>query len=321
MEHQWHSSISEDMAKVNKMIADTLMSERNELQEICDYVVSSGGKRIRPAMCILSHHACGGKRNNDILRTAAAFEIIHDATLIHDDINDKSEIRRGRKTVHKKYSVTKAVVAGDFMFAMGFGLFGAADRKITEMIVKASKAMAESEFIQKEFEHKPIVTEDDYLKIIRGKTAMPISAGAGIGAYTAGASESVIEKISTFALEVGLAFQIIDDVLDIIGDHRSTGKKVGTDIAEGKPTLPVIYAMADPVNGKKIKSIFKKKEASADDLKEALELIRGTDAIERCRSKAKEIADNAIPYLSCLKDSAYKDSLIGLAKYVVSRDR
>jgi octaprenyl-diphosphate synthase len=272
-------------------------------------------------MCILTHRACGGHRTDDILRTAAAFEIIHAATLIHDDINDKSEIRRGRRTVHKKYTVTKAVIAGDFMFAMGYKLIGHTDKKIIETVVKVSTAMAESEFIQKEFEHRPIVTEHDYLKIIHGKTAMPIFACARTGAYMAGADEDTIGKISAFALEVGLAFQIIDDVLDITGDHRSTGKKVGTDMAEGKPTLPVIYAMADPVNGKKIKNTFKNKEASAEDLDAALKMIKGTDAIERCMSKAREIVDSAIPHLSCLKDSVYKDSLIDLARYIVSRDR
>ncbi|MCL2890871.1 MAG: polyprenyl synthetase family protein, partial [Methanomassiliicoccaceae archaeon] len=126
---------------------------------------------------------------------------------------------------------------------------------------------------------------------------------------------------SQFALNVGLAFQIVDDVLDIVGDHRNTGKRAGTDITEGKPTLPVIYAMSDPVHGDKIKKIFKKEEPSDEDVEEALKLIRSTDSVERCMKKAKEIAEAAIPLLSVLNDSVYKDSLIGLARFVVSRDR
>ncbi|MDR0198365.1 MAG: polyprenyl synthetase family protein [Methanomassiliicoccaceae archaeon] len=321
MGRQWYSSISDDLAKVDGIIRDTLRSDRKDMQDICDYVTSSGGKRIRPAMCILAHHACGGTRNNDVLHVAAAFELIHGATLIHDDINDRSEIRRGRRTVHEEYTVTKAVIFGDLMFAMGFRLIGSADRTIIEAVAKTSTAMAESEFIQKDFERRPTVTEDDYLKIIRGKTAMPIFACARTGAYLAGADEDVMNEISGFALDVGLAFQIIDDVLDITGDSSSTGKEIGRDMAEGKPTLPLIYAMADPGNGKKIKGIFKKKDPSRKDLDAALELIRGTDAVERCRAKAEEIVENAISHLSSVRDSVYKGSLIGLARYVVSRDR
>lgn len=317
----WYAPISEDLAKVDRHLADVLRSDRPELQEMCDYVISAGGKKIRPAICILSHYACGGNKRDEVTRTAAAFELIHDATLIHDDINDKSEIRRGRKAVHAKYTVTKAVILGDFIFAMGFKLIGTVDKRIVDTVVTASAAMAESEFIQKEFEHRPAVTEEDYMNIIRGKTAMPIFAAARAGAYMADAPDGIVAAVSEFATAVGMAFQIVDDVLDVTGDRKTTGKTMGIDIAEGKPTLPVIYAMADPVRGKRIRSIFEKSAPSAEDLKEATELIRGTDAADRCMAKAKETVENAIPLLSCLNDSKYKDSLIGLARFFVSRDR
>ena len=320
MEQQWHASISTDLAKADAMIGDALRSDRPELQRMCDYVITSGGKRIRPSMCILAYRACGGL-GDDILKVASAYEVIHCATLVHDDINDKSEIRRGRKAVHERYTVTKALVLGDFMFAMGFKLISSTDPQIIDAMVTASKAMAESEFIQKDLEHEVSVTEEDYLSIIRGKTAMPIYACAKTGAYLAGADEKTIDAVSQFALNVGLAFQIVDDVLDIVGDHRNTGKKAGTDITEGKPTLPVIYAMSDPVHGDKIKSIFKKEDPSDEDVEEALKLIRSTDSVDRCVAKAKEIAEAAIPLLSVLNDSVYKDSMIGLARFVVSRDR
>jgi octaprenyl-diphosphate synthase len=247
--------------------------------------------------------------------------MIHLATLVHDDINDRSEIRRGRRTVHKEYTVTKAIILGDFIFAMGFKLVGSTDEKVVNVMVDASAAMAESEFIQKEFEHMPVVTEDDYMRIIRGKTAMPIFAAARAGAYLANASEKMINAVSDFALDVGLAFQIADDVLDVIGDHRSTGKNVGIDIVEGKPTLPVIYAMSDPVAGKKIKAIFEKSDITDAERKEALNLIKGTDAVDRCLSKARSLAESAILKLSCIPDSEYKNSLIGLARHAAGRDR
>ena len=320
MEQQWYASISDDLKKVDRIISDALRSSRPELQQMYDYVMASGGKKIRPSMCILAHRACGGSDEN-ILKVASAFEVVHCATLVHDDINDKSEIRRGRKAVHEKYTVTKALVLGDLMFAIGFKLISSTDSRIIDSMVAASTAMAESEFIQKDLEHESVVTEEDYMNIIRGKTAMPIFACAKTGAYLAGAGEDAVNAVSEFALNVGVAFQIVDDVLDVTGDQRSTGKKAGTDISEGKPTLPVIYAMSDPVHGRRIKEIFTKDDPSDEDVETALKLIRSTDSIERCMSKAKEIAEGAIPLLSCLKDSIHKDSLIGLARFIVSRDR
>ena len=320
MEQQWHASIATDLTKVDAIINDALRSDRPELQQMCDYVITSGGKKIRPSMCILAHRACGG-RGDDILNVASAFEMVHCATLVHDDINDKSEIRRGRKAVHEKYTVTKALILGDFMFAIGFKLISSTDKEIIDAMVTASKAMAESEFIQKDLEHESVVTEEDYLNIIRGKTAMPIFACAKTGAYLAGADNDTVNAISEFALNVGLAFQIVDDILDIVGDHRNTGKKAGTDISEGKPTLPVIYAMSDKVHGSRIKEIFRKADPSDDDVQEALRLIRSTDSVDKCMLKAKDIVEAAIPLLSRIEDSVYKDSLINLARFVVSRDR
>ena len=317
----WYRPISDDLDIVDRNIISVLRSGRPELQEMCDYVTSSGGKKIRPAICILSHYICGGTKTEEIRNIATAFEMIHTATLVHDDINDKSEVRRGRITVHKKYTVSKAVILGDFIFAMGFKFIGSAERKIIDTVTEASTAMAESEFIQKEFEHRPAVTEKDYMDIIKGKTAMPISACARAGATLAGADDATVNALASFALSIGTAFQIVDDVLDIIGNSEATGKKIGTDIMEGKPTLPIIYAMADPVSGNKIKEIFKKDEVSEKDLQDALDAIRKTDAAERCLAKAKEMVENAIPMLSELGDPVFRGSLTGLARYIVSRDR
>ncbi|MCL1905093.1 MAG: polyprenyl synthetase family protein, partial [Methanomassiliicoccaceae archaeon] len=302
-------------AELQKM----LQSDIPVVGSLSEHVQRGSGKRLRPALVLLASRFCGCTSDEDV-RFAAIIELIHTATLIHDDINDNGEIRRGRQTVHKKYTISKAVILGDLMFAMGFRHMSA-DAKIVDTVVNASTAMAESEFIQKEFEHRPKVTEKDYFNIIRGKTAMPIFAAARTGAYLADAGETEVNAVSDFALGVGMAFQIADDVLDVTGDHRHTGKKIGVDIAEGKPTLPVIYAMADPRNGKRIREIFCKKDASDDELKLALELIKGTGSAERCLAKAKEIAEEAIPHLRPLKDSVYKDSLTALARYIVNRDR
>ncbi len=321
MVEAWYSPIKNELAEVEREIVDTVHSDNPELDEMCNYVITSGGKRVRPAICILSYLACGGKDVQKAVRMGSAFEIVHSASLVHDDINDRSEIRRGRRTLHKEYCVSKAIVAGDYMMAKGFQALGATSREIVDVIVEAASRMSEGEFIQKDFEHAKDVTEDDYYEIIRGKTAKLIEACAKSGAYISGADPEYIEAIGNYALATGMAFQIIDDTLDVIGNLDNTGKRVGLDLLEGKPTLPTIFAMKDPQYGKRIIEIFTKEEPEEKDVAEALELIKKTQAIELCRERAERRIDDALKCLEPIPDSIYKDSLIALAKYIIARDR
>ena len=321
MVEAWYGSIKDELAQVEKEINDVVHSDNAELDEMCTYVITSGGKRVRPAICILSYLACGGKEPIRAIRMGSAFEIVHSASLVHDDINDKSEIRRGRRTLHKEFCVSKAIVAGDYMMAKGFQALGSTSREIVDVIVEAATRMSEGEFIQKDFEHAKDVTEDDYYEIIRGKTAKFIQACAKSGAYISGADAELIEAIGDYALETGMAFQIIDDTLDVIGDLNNTGKRVGLDLLEGKPTLPTIIAMKDPQYGSRIIEIFTKEEADEKDVAEALDLIKRTNAIETCRKKAEERIEKALLHLDVIPDSVYKDSLAALAEYIISRDR
>ena len=321
MVEAWYSSIKEELAQVENEINDVVHSDNAELDEMCMYVIKSGGKRVRPAICILSYLACGGKEPKKAIRMGSAFEIVHSASLVHDDINDKSEIRRGRRTLHKEFCVSKAIVAGDYMMAKGFQALGSTSREVVDVIVDAASRMSEGEFIQKEFEHAKNVTENDYYEIIRGKTAKFIEACAKSGAYISGADPELVQAIGDYALSTGMAFQIIDDMLDVIGDLNNTGKRVGLDLLEGKPTLPTIIAMKDPNYGPRIIEIFTKEEAAEKDVAEALDLIKKTNAIEICRKKAAERIDEALKHLEVIPDSVYKDSLIALAGYIISRDR
>ena len=321
MAEAWYSSIKNELAEVEKEITKVVHSDNAELDEMCTYVITSGGKRVRPALCILSYLACGGKEPMKAIRMGSAFEIVHSASLVHDDINDKSEIRRGRRTLHKEFCVSKAIVAGDYMMAKGFQALGATSREIVDIIVEAASRMSEGEFVQKDFEHAKDVTEDDYYEIINGKTAKLIEACAKSGAYIADTEPEYIQAIGEYSHGIGMAFQIIDDTLDVIGDLNNTGKRVGLDLLEGKPTLPTIVAMKDQVCGKRIIEIFTKEEASEKDVLEALDLIKKTNAIEYCRKKAEEIVSEAIKNLDVIPESQYKDSMIALAKYIVDRDR
>ncbi|MDR2846294.1 MAG: polyprenyl synthetase family protein [Candidatus Methanoplasma sp.] len=321
MAEPWYSSVSGDLEKVEELMKDTIRSDSAELTEVCSYVLSSNGKRIRPAMCLLAYYACGGKDPAKAIDVGAALEIIHNATLVHDDINDQGELRRGAKAAYKRYSIGKSIVAGDFLFALGFKLIGGASHTIVEYLVEASSAMGAGEFDQKDFEHNPEVVESDYMKIIEEKTARLIECSAKSGAYLAGAEAHIIDAVGLFAYKTGMAFQIIDDTLDVIGDKTATGKDIGSDIMEGKPTLPTIYAIQDKTHGKKIQEIFEKPSLEWEDVVEAIDLIKRTDSIPRCLDKAKSIIADALSLLDGLADSVYKKSLSDLAEYIVDRDR
>lgn len=309
------------MDSVEEVLTRTLRSENPKLAEMCAYVMASGGKRIRPAICILSNLACGGKDKALAIDVGAAFEITHSATLIHDDINDQGDLRRGHRALYKQYSISSSIIAGDYMFAKGFQLLSHASQNVMDLVVEAASAMGESEIVQNGFEHAPEVTESDYIGIIRGKTAMIIYAAAKSGSFIAGASLDTMNAIGEFAMKLGLAFQIIDDTLDVIGEPGNTGKRVGIDLIEGKPTLPVIYAMEDPVNGIRVKEVFSRKDVSDSDVSDALAAIRSTDSINRCKALAESYMSDAMTALSSIPDSVYKDALIDFADFIISRDR
>ena len=321
MSEPWHSCISGELERVEELMMKDLESENPELTEMCQYVISSGGKRLRPALSLMSYGAVGGRNMDKPIKVGAAFEIIHSATLIHDDINDQGVIRRGRKTLHQEYTISKAIIAGDYMFAMGFRLLAAEAPHIVDYIVEASASMGAGEFVQKDFEHASSVKESDYIRIITGKTAKLFEAASKSGAAVANADSAMLEALGNYSFKIGLAFQIVDDTLDVTGDPHNTGKAVGTDLIEGKPTLPVIYAMEDATYGPRLIELFEKPDVTTDDVQEALELIRSTDSVDRCLARAEEFIDEAIACLDPVPDSVYKQALLNLAAYIVRRDR
>ncbi|MDR3205630.1 MAG: polyprenyl synthetase family protein [Candidatus Methanoplasma sp.] len=321
MDASWYSSVSNDLKTVEDIMKDVTRSENPELTEICSYVLGAGGKRVRPAMCLLAFRACGGTDAKKAADIGAALEIIHNATLVHDDINDGGDLRRGAKAAYKRYSIGKSIVAGDYMFALGFKLVGSASREVVDYLVEASAAMGAGEFNQKEYERDARVTEDYYMKIIEGKTARLIECAAKSGAFLAGADGEVVEALGQFAYNAGMAFQIVDDALDVAGDESATGKNIGGDMMEGKPTLPIIYALQDPAAGERIREIFESPSLEWSDVREAIALIKKTDAIPRCLDKAKSIIKDSARLLDVLADSEYKRALIGLAEYIADRDR
>lgn len=317
---RWDAPISKELQMVEDEIQRSILSRQKLLTEISLHVIGSGGKRIRPGVALLSFKALGGDDVSEIIGIAAALELIHTATLIHDDINDGGRIRRGKVSAFQKYGVQKALVAGDFLFVRGFRLGGPQNRTIVEMLSDACTNMAESEVLQGDYANDPGTTTETYLKIVEGKTARPIEAGARVGAFLAGAAPGDIDALGSYGLNLGMAFQITDDILDVVGDEAALGKPRGMDFYGGTPTLPLILAMNDGANGKRISELFSKKRKTAKDLSEAFMLLEDSEGVRKARDIAHQYSVRAMSAVDAVPDSVYKDALRALAETVVERD-
>lgn len=315
----WDAPVQKELTLVEEQLRESVRSEQPLLTEISNYIITSGGKRMRPAVAILVFKATGGKDPEKVIKVASAFELIHSATLIHDDINDHGEMRRGRQAAYKKYGTQKALIAGDFLFVKSFALGGAFDEKVIGVVADACTGIAESEILQSDYEHDQDTDVDVYINIIEGKTARPFEAGARVGSYLADATPAVMEAMGSFGMNIGIAFQIVDDILDVTGDEAALGKPHGIDIVDGKPTLPLIIAMQDKVHGARIKEIFKKVRKGPEEVAEAIALVKMTRALDESSDLAEEYANKALLDLEVLRPSEYKEALKALTKAILER--
>lgn len=314
--------IASDMEEVDRIIDDVCDSGNAKLSEMCHYILDNHGKRVRPATLILAFRALGGRDIGRALDIASALEVAHNATLIHDDINDRGDLRRGARALYLQYSINRSIVAGDYLFTMAFKLIGTSHSRLLDFLLAAAAGLASGEFDQGDYERNHAVTEADYIKIVRKKTAGLFEVAAKAGAFTADPeNDEMIEAFGEFGINAGIAFQIVDDILDEIGDPETTGKRIGNDIVDGKPTLPIIYAMQDPTVGARVREIFTDPEADYDAADEAISLILGTDSIPRCRRLAEEYAEKARMCLRNVPRSEYLDTLLSMLDFFVSRDR
>ena len=316
----WDAPVQNELRMVEEQLRESVHSEQPLLTEISNYIISSGGKRMRPAVTILIFKATGGIDSAKVIKVASAFELIHSATLLHDDINDHGEMRRGRMAAYKKYGTQKALIAGDFLFVKSFALGGVFPEKVISVVADACTGIAESEILQSDYERNQDTNVDVYIKIIEGKTARPFEAGARVGSYLAEASPAVMDAMGSYGLNIGIAFQIVDDILDFTGEQSTVGKPVGSDLLNGLVTLPAIYYAEACPEDEDVKSLADGGWGNQDHMQRLVESIRKTDAVKKAMGEAKGHAGRALQILTDFDPSPEREGLENLVKYIVDRN-
>lgn len=312
--------VSTDLHSVDQVIISQLQSDIPLIDDIGKHIVHSGGKRLRPLVALLAANACGynGKHHIDL---ATAVEFLHTATLLHDDVVDKSEMRRGGQTANTLWGNPASVLVGDFIFTRAFQLIAKVqDPLVTQTLAEATNVIAQGEVMQLMHCHDPDTTEQRYLEVICFKTATLFQAAAKLGAILAKRTEDEIVALAAFGLHLGNAFQLIDDVLDYNGDRDKIGKNIGDDLAEGKVTLPLIHALQHCSGHDKLLIQNAIKAGKISDLDAIINAINAHHSIDYAYQTARSQIDHAITALQILPDSNYKAALQSLAEFVVTRD-
>jgi len=309
------------MEAMDEVIRVKLHSDVVLVRQVGEYIINSGGKRLRPALVILSSGAFSytGKHHHNL---AAIIEFIHTATLLHDDVVDASELRRSKATANALFGNATSVLVGDFLYSRSFQMMVEVNNmRIMQVLADATNTIAEGEVLQLINCRDPNVNEENYLQVIRYKTAKLFEAATRLGAILSDVSPEEEESMASYGMHLGTAFQLTDDMLDYSGDYHDTGKNLGDDLAEGKPTLPLIYAMK---NGSQEQANIVSKAIQNGGgegmLESVLKVIHETGALDYTRKKAEAESCMATEAISLLPDSQYKKCLLQLAVFAVSRN-
>jgi octaprenyl-diphosphate synthase len=311
--------IAADMQALDAVIRARLDSRVALVRTIAEYIIASGGKRLRPALLLLAANATGAT-GPVRLELAAVIEFIHTATLLHDDVVDESSLRRGCRTANAEFGNAASVLVGDFLYSRAFQMMvSVGNLRVMQVLSDATNIIAEGEVLQLLNVNNPDTDEETYLRVIRYKTAKLFEAATQVGAILGGAPPEVERALTEFGMHLGTAFQVIDDVLDYSGDLAETGKNLGDDLAEGKPTLPLIRAMS--VGDAEERALVRRaiEEGGKADLEAVVEAIRRTGALDYARDCARREAAIATSRLERLPDSPCRDSLLQLAHFSVER--
>jgi octaprenyl-diphosphate synthase len=310
----------DDMGAVDALIRHRLASDVVLINQVAEYIVGAGGKRLRPMLLLLAAGACG-HRGPDAHQLAAVVEFIHTATLLHDDVVDESDLRRGRRTANAVWGNAASVLVGDFLYSRSFQLMVELDRmEVMRILADTTNRIAEGEVLQLLHVRNPDTDEAAYLRVIERKTAVLFAAATRLGALLSGADAATCDAMHDYGLNLGYAFQIADDVLDYASDAETLGKNLGDDLAEGKATLPLIHAMrhSDATTRERLRHAVE--HGDTDALPDVLQAIRATGGLDYSRQRASDYAMAAEWALGGLADNEYTAALRGLAHYAVNRD-
>jgi len=308
--------VAEELTRVEQRIVEVIGSREPRLTTIADYLINAGGKRVRPAVALLVFRACDGNDVTDMVDLSVSLELIHTATLLHDDIIDSNDVRRGQAAAPLRFGIADTLVAGDFLFSKAFEVCGRFEAKVVAWAADACIQLTEGEIMQGRLRRNSAVTDADYLEIVKRKTASLFAAGCRIAAYLAGLHDDDVERLDACGREIGLAFQMIDDVLDIEGDPSKTGKRVGTDLLDGNPSLPIVWGLGLP----SVRRAFAADGCTSEEIREAVDALRRAGVLERVRDLAVEHARKAVEIVRTLSASRYRDALETLVRELVQRE-
>lgn len=323
-----YKSVEEEFNAVNALIKSQLSSDVPLVEKIAQYIVESGGKRMRPLLVLLSTRALhpnispNNLEESSFCKLAAIIEFLHTATLLHDDVVDTSNMRRGRSTANAKWGNAPSVLVGDFLYSRAFQMMvDIGSVPVMKVLSDATNVIAEGEVFQLMNCKNPDVSEAAYFEVIKNKTAMLFEAASHSAAILANADENTCEALKNFGLELGLAFQLVDDMLDYVGNTETMGKNIGDDLAEGKPTLPLIYAMKHGSDDEK--QLIRKaiRQGDTSQLQAICTAVINSGALAYTEEAAKACYHKACKHLEALNDSHYKEALKGLAKLSIERNK
>ena len=310
----------DDMAAVDTLIRRRLASDVVLINQVAEYIVGAGGKRLRPMLLLLAAGALG-HRGADAHQLAAVIEFIHTATLLHDDVVDESDLRRGRQTANAVWGNAASVLVGDFLYSRSFQLMVELEQpEVMRILADTTNQIAEGEVLQLLHVRNPDTYEAAYLRVIERKTAVLFAAATRLGALLSGADAATRQQLHDYGLNLGYAFQIADDVLDYASDAQTMGKNLGDDLAEGKATLPLIHAIvhSDAATRATLRAAIEQGDSGA--MPDVLAAIHATGGLDYSRQRAGEYAEAAERALDGFDDNEYVAALRGLAHYAVSRD-
>jgi len=305
---------------IDQLIIDELSSDVVLINQMSHYIVGNGGKRLRPMLLLLSAKALGGATINHLI-LAAVIEFIHTATLLHDDVVDASDLRRGKESANAVWGNAASVLVGDYLYSRAFEMMvRTGNLRVMDILSKTTTAIAEGEVLQLLNCNNPETTEDKYLNVIARKTAILFSTASRLSAVISGAPAETEENLAQYGQHLGIAFQLIDDALDYKANQEELGKNLGDDLAEGKPTLPLIYAIQNGSENEAQVIINAIKSGNRDAFNDVYAIVQKTKAIDYTEQRAEEEAQKAINLLNVLRPSEYKEALILLARFSVQRN-